>query len=271
MKVIRTDMVNGYEIIDFHCHIYPEKIAAKAVAGTDAFYREHSKHLGTPADLASCSGGIDRFVVHSVATTPAQVGKINEYIAAEAAANPALIGFGTLHPASDDIDGDVSRLVSLGLHGVKMHPEIQGIPIDDPRCLKIYGLCEKHGLIVLLHTGDRRYDMSNPNRLMPLARSHPGLKLVGAHFGGYTIWEEASRLLADLDSLFVDSSSSLPYLSPKTAKEIIRRFGADHVLFGTDYPMHDPAEEISRMLSLGLTDDEYRKIFSENAARLLGL
>ena len=264
-------MVNGYKIIDFHCHIYPEKIAAKAVAGTDAFYCEHSKHLGTPDDLARCSGGIDRVVVHSVATTPAQVGRINEYIAAEAEKNPALIGFGTLHPASDDIEGDVRHLVSLGLHGVKMHPEIQGVRIDDPRCMKIYELCEKHGLVVLLHTGDKRYDMSNPNRLAPLARSHPGLKLVGAHFGGYTIWEEASRLLEDVGSLYVDSSSSLPYLTPDTARDIISRFGADRVLFGTDYPMHDPAEEVGRMLSLGLTDDEYRKIFFDNAAHLLGI
>ena len=31
-------MKNGYFVIDTHCHIYPEKIAAKAVAGTDKFY-----------------------------------------------------------------------------------------------------------------------------------------------------------------------------------------------------------------------------------------
>ena len=160
-------MRNGFSVYDAHCHIYPEKIAARAVGGTDTFYGEHSACLGTVPDLIAqgTAAGIDHFIVQSVATTPRQVKSINEFIAAEVANNPGrLTGLGTLHPESEDIAGDIEHLISLGLHGVKLHPDIQKFKIDDYRCLKIYELCEGR-LPILMHTGDYRYDFSNPNRL----------------------------------------------------------------------------------------------------------
>ena len=65
-------MINGYEIIDAHCHIYPEKIADRAVKGNDAFYNIHSKYKGTAKDLIEQKelSGVDKYVVQSVATTP---------------------------------------------------------------------------------------------------------------------------------------------------------------------------------------------------------
>ena len=103
------------------------------------------------------------------------------------------IGVGTLHPDSADIKGDIEHLVSLGLKGVKLHPDIQGFKIDDYRCLKIYELCEENRLPILMHTGDSRYDYSNPNRLLPVLKIYTELTVIGAHFGGWSIWETASR------------------------------------------------------------------------------
>ena len=160
-------MVNGIYVIDSHCHIYPEKIAERAVAGTDNFYNCKSFCKGTVSDLLNEGekAGIDHFIVQSVATTPKQVKSINEFIAQSVtAANGKMTGLGTLHPDSSDIKGDVAYLMELGLLGVKLHPDIQAFKIDDYRCLKIYEECEKNGLKILMHTGDNRYDYSNPNR-----------------------------------------------------------------------------------------------------------
>ena len=185
-------MVLGkYKAYDAHCHIFPDKIAARAVRGTDDFYGEHSVGDGTVNGLIQdgVAAGIDRFIVQSVATTPHQVRSINRFIAESAAAHPdRLTGLGALHPRSEDIAGDVEDILSLGLHGVKMHPDIQGFAADDPGYLEIYKQCEKAGLPVLLHTGDRRYDMSNPNRILPLLEKYPDLTFIGAHFGGWSIW-----------------------------------------------------------------------------------
>ena len=78
-------------IIDAHCHIYPEKIAAKAVAGTDRFYDTTAAGLGTVTDLMVMGeeAGIGHFIVQSVATTAKQVRSINEFIAASVASAEA--------------------------------------------------------------------------------------------------------------------------------------------------------------------------------------
>lgn len=52
---------------------------------------------------------------------------------------------------------------------------------------------------------------------------------------------------------------------------MIRTLGADHFLFGSDFPMWDQAEEIDRFLTLELTDEEQEKIFHRNFERLFQL
>ena len=266
-------MRNGYFVIDSHCHIYPEKIAAKATAGTDTFYGVSSSCAGTPDDLLKCgtAAGIDRFIVQSVATAPKQVRSINVFISeAVKASDERMVGFGTLHPDSADMEGDVEHLISCGLKGVKLHPDIQGFDIDDPRCMKIYELCRGR-LPILMHTGDKRYDHSNPNRLLPMLKNFPDLTVIGAHLGGWSIWEEASLALAGTPNLWVDCSSSFYALPKEKSKEIIRRYGAERVLFGTDYPMWEPEKELEYLFDMGLESWEYESILSKNVSSLLGL
>ena len=163
-----------YQIIDAHCHIYPDAIARKAAASTGNFYD------GLPATCDGTLGallqegrqaGIDHFVVQSVATKPEQVHSINEFIAKEVAAFPQkLTGLGTLHPDSKDMAGDIAHALELGLKGIKLHPDIQHFPLDDPRCRIIYESCQGK-IPILLHTGDKRFDFSNPNRLLPAPTS----------------------------------------------------------------------------------------------------
>ncbi len=262
-----------YKIIDAHCHIYPDKIAVKASQNTGKFYDIPMNLDGKVSTLLQegQKAGITHYVVQSVATTPAQVHSINEFIAKTVAqSNGKMTGFGTLHPDSCDIKGDVEHLMELGLKGVKLHPDIQRFKLDDYRCLKIYELCEGR-LPILLHTGDSRYDYSNPNRLIPLLEIYSGLTFIGAHLGGWSMWEQAAELLYRFPQLYVDCSSSLYALTPEQARRIIRLYGAERVLFGTDYPMWNPTEEVQRFLHLQLTEEENEKILYQNAARLLNI
>lgn len=268
-------MVQGkYKVIDAHCHIYPDKIASRAVAGTDGFYGINSACKGTVSDLENMgvAAGVDHFVVQSVATTPHQVKSINEFIAQSVAQSGGrFTGLGTLHPDSDDIKGDIEHLVELGLKGVKLHPDIQQFKIDDYRCLKIYELCEQLKLPILMHTGDNRYDFSNPNRLLPVMEIYTEMTVIGAHLGGWSVWDEAASKLAGIPNLYVDCSSSLYCLDSQKAKEIIYAYGVDRVLFGTDYPMWEPVEELKRFFNIGLTEEENKKILYENASKLFGI
>ena len=179
------------------------------------------------------------------------------------------MGLGTVHPDSDTLKEDVESIISLGLRGVKLHPDFQRFKIDDYRCLKIYELCEGR-LPVLLHCGDHRFDFSNPNRLRPILEIFTGLDVIGAHFGGWSVWQEAEDMLSEFSNFSVDTSSSLYALSPEKAKEIIRRFGASRVMFATDYPMWSIREELARIDSISLTADEREAILYKNAAKRFG-
>lgn len=259
-----------FKIIDSHCHIYPDKIAEKASDSTGRFYDIPMALDGKISTLAEHGegAGIDLFIVQSVATTPHQVSSINRFIASSvASSNGKFIGLGTLHPDSEDMAADVEELIALGLKGVKLHPDIQNFKVDDPRMLRIYELCRGR-LPILMHTGDHRYDNSNPNRLIPILESYPDLTLIGAHFGGWSIWEEATEKLCGYKNLYVDCSSSLYSITPEKAKELIEAYGVHRVLFGTDYPMWEPSEELERFMKIDLTDIERADILAGNAAKL---
>ena len=212
-----------YRIIDSHCHIYPDKIAQKASDATGHFYDLPASLDGKISTLLEHGerAGIEHFVVQSVATTPHQVSSINRFIAeAVAQSGGRFTGLGTLHPDSEDMAADVDEIIALGLKGVKLHPDIQKVQLDDPRMHKMYELCEGR-LPMLIHTGDSRYDNSNPNRMIPILEKYPNLTVIGAHFGGWSVWEEATEKLCGYKNFLVDCSSSLYAITPEKAKELI--------------------------------------------------
>ncbi len=260
-------------IIDAHCHIYPDAIASRAVAGIGSFYNMPLLYDGTLATLnaAHAANGVTHAVIFSVATKPSQTAGINRFIAENVAASGGrFVGLGTVHPDSEDLKSDIEHILSLGLRGVKLHPDIQRFKMDDYRCLKIYELCEGR-LPVLLHCGDRRFDFSNPNRLRPILEIFTELDVIGAHFGGWSVWQEAEDMLSEFKNFSVDTSSSLYALSPEKATEIVRKFGADRVMFATDFPMWDIGEELGRLDRLSLTEEEREAVLWRNAARRFGI
>ena len=263
-----------YRLIDSHCHIYPKAIARKAVSAIDHFYGglpTGGVHDGTVRSLITSgnASGITHFVVHSVATSPFQVKDINEFIAASVKkAGGAFTGLGAMHPDSETLEEDFRHLQELGLCGVKIHPDFQAFDADSEKAFRIYDLCQSNGLPVLVHTGDFRYNYSNPERIVNVLRAFPRLKFVGAHFGGWSVWDRARKLLPDFDNILVDTSSSFFWLNEYQAKEIIKAYGAGRVLFGTDYPMWRQTEEISFLTRLHLSEDQLEKIRWKNCADL---
>ena len=262
------------KIVDCHCHVYPEKIALKASRAIGSFYDAPMRYDGRVETVikASAGAGISKCIRFSVATKPSQTESINRFIASTVEKSPELfVGLGTLHPDSESLEEDIAGIIALGLRGVKLHPDIQGFKADDYRCLRIYELCEKNRLPVLIHCGDNRFDMDNPNRIRPILDIYTNLTVIGAHLGGYTVWEEAVKAFKDCPNFYTDCSSSLSFMEPDRARDIIREYGANKVLFGTDFPMWDASEELSRLYSLGLDGGELELILYKNASRLFGL
>lgn len=262
------------KIINSHCHIYPEKIADKAVMGIRDFYDLDMSLNGKVDNLIEDGNkvGVVHYLIHSVATTPKQVRSINEFISDVVNENPNLFtGFGTLHPDSDDIEGDFEHLISLGLKGVKLHPDFQQFALNEEKAFKLGEVIDNGNVPVLIHCGDYRYNYSNPEQLKPFLEKFPDMIVIGAHFAGWSVWAEATEKLAGTPNLYVDLSSSLYGISSEEANKFIHAYGVDKVLWGTDYPMWESESEMELFRKIGLTPEEENMILYENSAKLLGL
>jgi predicted TIM-barrel fold metal-dependent hydrolase len=256
------------DIFDVHTHIYPEKIAAKALTHIGNYYNIPIHCKGTAKDLLifGTQAGISKFVISSVATTPEQVPAINNFMASVASGDSRFIGFGTIHPNFPNPEKEIQRIISLGLKGIKLHPDCQKFHIDTARMLPIYEKLEGK-LPILFHVGDSRTDYSSPQRLAEILDKFPGLTCIAAHLGGYRVWETQGHILIG-KNLYLDTSSALMFLDRQKALSAIRKHGVDKVLFGTDYPVWSRKEELQHFFELGLSEEEKYKILYSNAKKL---
>ncbi len=261
------------EIIDAHCHVVPDRIAELATVNTQKFYDiPHSAFISNVSGLLEQmkESGVNRCVISVVATNPRQPKKLNDFLKEEVDFHgDKFLGLGSLHPENTSIEEDFIHLKELGLSGVKLHPDIQGYKADCDGYKEIYKLCSEAGLPILMHTGDKRYDNSNPNRIEKILKEFPDLTIIGAHLGGWSVWEEASEKLYKYDNFYVDTCSSFYMLSHSTAKKIINKFGTDKVIFGTDYPIWTQKEELEHIYALGFNDTELENILSKNILKVL--
>lgn len=263
-------------VIDAHAHIYPDKIAPKAVEAVGDFYNVDMFGDGTADGLLAAKdrAPITHFIVHSVATTAHAVTAINDFIAKQCQAHPEFIGFAAMQQDFEDPAAELQRAVELGLRGVKLHPDTQKVDMDDPRLMEVYAICEQLGLPVVIHTGDYRYDYSHPRRLRRVLEAFPNLVVDAAHYGGWTIFEQGYDCLHDApnpERLFIDTSSSVMLLGARRSRELIDMWGVDHVMFGSDFPLWDPAAELDAFRDLGFSPAELEKLLCANAERFAGV
>lgn len=267
-----NEIYADYEIIDAHAHIFPSTIAEKATVNIGKFYDLHMDSCGSSQKLIESGSkiGTSMYLVCSVATVPHQISHINEFIARECAENSCFFGLGSTHPLSDNVEGDIEQIKALGLKGVKLHPDFQTFDADSPEAFKIYDIIGD-SLPLLIHCGDNRYEYSSPEKIANIAKNFPKLRLIASHLGGYQRWEEAQEYLAGFENVRFDVCSSLAFMSPETAAERIRHFGAENCFFGTDFPMWSHDIEFERLMAVGLTDSELRGVLAGNFKKFMNI
>ena len=281
-------------IIDIHTHTFPDKIAAATL--------DKLKHLshtipftdGTAVGLAAsmARAGVDRSVVMPVATSPRQVPHVNDASARmnELGAQTGVLSFGCMHPDFDGWKEELARVRDLGLKGIKLHPQYQDTDFDDPRYLRILDRCGELGLVVLTHAGldigMPGKDNCSPEMVLRALRQTGPVKLVLAHMGGWRQWDRVEALLPGT-GVYLDTSFSLgeitplddghyrpgdlPLLDEAAFLRMVRKFGADRVLFGTDSPWDDQETALARLRALPLEKSELDAILGGSARKLLEL
>jgi len=261
-------------VVDFHVHCFPDELAEKAIPAL-------AKRAGIPARLNGTidnikksmkEAKIDKSVVLSIATKPTQTEKINNW-AAEIQ-DDGIIAFGSIHPDYEGWKDELWRIKELGLKGIKLHPDYQNFFVDEERMFPIYELAFKLDLIIIFHAG---VDIGlpapfhcTPDRLLKVVKTFPQGKIVAAHMGGYKYWDDVENLLVG-ENLYFDTSYSLGWLDEVQAKRIINNHGFEKILFATDSPWSDQAEELSKIKNLNLGYEAESAILGGNAEKLFGL
>ena len=94
--------------------------------------------------------------------------------------------------------------------------------------------------------------------------------IVLAHGGANRMHEEVLEKLCG-KPVYFDISFILSYIQQELLLQIIRKHGADRILFATDFPWSDPAADLTAVQNLPLTDAEKEQILWKNAQTLLHL
>lgn len=259
-------------IIDFHVHCFPDEIALKAVPVLEQRAKVPARLRGTIDDIRNSMkrSGVDCSVVLSIATKPEQTRKINDW--SFKIQDQDIVAFGSIHPDYTGWKEELKRIKDFGLKGIKYHPDYQQFYVDEQRMFPIYEKAFDLGLIVVFHAG---VDIGlappyhcTPERLLRLVKAFPGGKIVAAHMGSYSYWDDVERYLVG-EEIYFDTSYSIGHISDEQAKRIIKLHGYNKILFATDSPWADQAEEIEKIKRLELGKKETEAILGENAKKLL--
>ena len=266
-----------YKIIDIHTHTYPNAIAERAVSALEQFYDFICEGKGTVSDLAESSkkASLAGMLLLSVATNEKQIKNVNLW-AANAKAQLIDRGFeaaafGGIHQNCASFEDELDSICSLGLSGIKIHPDIQGVNIDDKRMYELYYLCEGK-LPIYFHMGDDRpkYRFSKAERLIKILKEFPRLQVIAAHFGGYKAWDMAGELVrVGGENIMFDTSSALWALGEGEADKLVGILGAEHLMFGTDYPVMRAENELKLFMQINLTEKQREDILYNNAKNFL--
>ena len=260
-------------IIDCHTHIYPDTIAKRGTESICEFYDLKSDMTGSANVLLDegKKAGIEKFLLLPVAVNEKHVRQINEFTRRQINEHPEFFGFATVHPNMEDMLGEVEYAFDmLSLRGIKIHPDTQRFSIDDKRLYPLYDALQEKGMPILIHTGDFRYEYSRPEKLKKILHEFPHLTVIAAHLGGWSLFDVAYENLKD-ENCYLDISSSMMFISLEEVAGYVHGYGADRVLFGTDFPLWKPEKEVESFMKLDLTDDEREKIAYRNAEKLFGI
>jgi aminocarboxymuconate-semialdehyde decarboxylase len=193
----------------------------------------------------------------------------------------------------------------FGFHGVEVSADVLGLDLDDRRFDAVWETVVELDITVILHPqgfthGQRFSDYYLVNVIcMPLASTlavtkmilggvwnrHPDLRVMVVHGGGYLpfyvartdhAWRVRPELRHHLDvppsevlrSIYVDTN----VFDPRMVEQLVRDFGAEHVLMGTDYPFDmSTVDPVGFLTQAKLSDADRERVLGGNAARLFDI
>jgi predicted TIM-barrel fold metal-dependent hydrolase len=285
----RPGYIEG-NIIDMHAHFFP----AKLFASIWQWFYDHYWHIAyqdTPEGLAQTlrGFGVREFVTYNYAHKPGMASELNKWTAGFARKEPGALPFATVMPQDE---GNLEMLDSLfteeGFLGIKLQPLVSDFYLCDERMMDVYRLLLERGKILAVHAGTAPVanEYVGAQYFEPVLRELPELKVIVAHMGAFE-FDRFFGMVRDYPNVFLDTSVN--FIDPDVIAGLVARGKfpplevpagfdpdvlaamSDRLLFGSDYPNFPYSYEdcIDSILALDMGEEFNRKVFFENAARLV--
>lgn len=196
-----------------------------------------------------------------------------------------VIGFASVDPGQADAADTLKRDVQeYGLRGLKLDPALQQFDVADAdKAFPVYQAAQELGIPLLIDCGlswapKGRAELARPLALEPAIHAFPELQIVISHFAWPWV-DEAVALALKHRNVHLETSILNSGTPPESLRLALDRIGLDlldrslhaQVVFGSDYPRVDPKRVADGVRRLGLRPRLERKIFNDNAVRLLRL
>lgn len=233
-------------MVDCHTHVFPPKIGPRLAAAIGREFGCEPAGDGSAEDLFRHldRAGLSRAVCFTAALRPDQMIPANSWMIGLRRTHDRLIPLGTVHPGHPAWEAELDRLERNGIRGLKIHPDLSGIPLASPDWEPLWEAARGRFLI-MLHMGPARIGETTVSRPAGLARildRHRDLRVVAAHLGGLGLWDETLEFLAGRD-IYMDTSCCHDVVPPDLLSNILNRHDPGRIVFGSDYPLFSPAAE----------------------------
>ena len=277
----------GFRYIDVHTHLHPAWLSAairRWFVGRPGWEFEYGTEPEWVARFLA-EQDVERFVFFSYAHKPGLARELNAWLHETGRRLPAGLPLGTVHPGdSDVVDVAEEALDRYGFKGFKFHINVQRFHPDDPRVLPVYELLVARGAVLLIHVGSAPWpnEYDGFPRFERVMNMFPELKVIVAHMGQFETRRHL-ELMERCPNMYLDTTAAMAAQSAiyreghgasaadVTDADLVR--WQDRILFGSDFPNtpHAYDEERRPIWERPVPDTVHRKIFHDNAQRLLGL
>ena len=181
----------------------------------------------------------------------------------------------TRNTPQESVNAIGKAIEEYGLDGIKIHPNNSGVALDSDYYKAIFAFAQMKQILVAIHCyPNSDDDLSTAEQVVRAVNQYPDLTVIVSHMGAYQ-WEQ---LLST--NVYVDISAVLPdyvrKLGIEATKTILHKFGADRLIFATDYPDNRflSPEEIydtyfDALNQMDYTQEEAHKIAYDNLESML--
>lgn len=184
-------------------------------------------------------------------------------------------------PNHEELTDEIDKMIGDNrdvIVALKVHPFLSNLSFSDDKMHPYLELARKYELPVIVHTADSEND--SPMRVYEMAYQYPDLIFIMAHMGLCTDNKLAVELMGKAGNLYADTA----WVPVETTLEIIRRYGSERIMFGSDNPIDgldtydcNPKGEPSLYrqyfgeLKEMISAEDYENLMEKTARRVFGI